>query len=142
MQTKQRGLLEANPSCWIETYFYNTVDPEYTLPIVGTVKDVFATKKYKPVAQKIRPITGGLPSEFRIVREIKGDPLKDMPQLSTHPSEYMLMGRYTVECKEIIKKVHKEDFLWPEECKLMHEFMSVQNKGFAWDDTEHGYFKE
>ncbi len=108
---KAARLLKANPSRWIETYFYNTVDPEYTLPAVGTVKDVFATKKYKPVAQKIRPITGGLPSEFRIVHEIKGDPLKDMPQLSTHPSEYKPMGRYTEECKEIIEKVHKEDFL-------------------------------
>ncbi len=104
-------LLEANPSQWKETYFYNTVDPEYALPTVGTVKDVFVTKKYQPVAQKIRLIMGGLPSEFRIVCKIKGDPLKDMPQLSTHPSEYMPMGRYTVERKEIIEKVHKEDFL-------------------------------
>ncbi len=24
----------------------------------------------------------------------------------------------------------------------MHEFMSVQNEGFAWDDTERGHFKE
>ncbi len=32
-------------------------------------------------------------------------------QLSTHPSEYKPMGRYTEECKEIIEKVHKEDFL-------------------------------
>ncbi len=135
-------LLEANPSRWIEMYFYDTVDPKYTLPTVGTVKDVFAMKKYKPVAQKIRPIIGGLPSEFRIVHEIKGDPLKDMPQLSTHPLEYMPMGRYTTECKEIIERVHKEDFLWPEEHKLMHEFMSVQNEGFAWDDMECGHFKE
>ncbi len=24
----------------------------------------------------------------------------------------------------------------------MHEFMSIQNEGFAWDDMEHGHFKE
>ncbi len=45
------------------------------------------------------------------MREIKGDPLKDMPQLSTHPSEYKPTGRYTEERKEIIEKVHKEEFL-------------------------------
>ena len=65
-----------------------------------------------------------------------------MPQLSTHPSEYKPTGRYTEEHKEIIEKVHKEDFLWPKEHKLMHEFMSIQNEGFAWDDMEHRHFKE
>ena len=33
-------------------------------------------------------------------------------------------------------KVHKEEFLLPEEKKLLHHFMMEQNKGFAWDDTE------
>ena len=24
----------------------------------------------------------------------------------------------------------------------MHHFVSIQNKGFAWDDSEHGHFHE
>ena len=37
---------------------------------------VFATtKKYKPVALKTKPVIDQLPPRFRIVREIKGDPL-------------------------------------------------------------------
>ena len=42
---------------------------------------IFARKKYKPVAPKVRPIKTELPSRFQIIREIKGDPLQDMPRL-------------------------------------------------------------
>ncbi len=85
---------------------------------------------------------GGLPSEFRIERNIKGDLLKDMPTLSERPPDFASTGMYTAERKEQIDKVHKEEFLWPEERKLMHHFMMEQNTGFAWDDTEQGTFKE
>ncbi|KAJ3779488.1 hypothetical protein GGU10DRAFT_240718, partial [Lentinula aff. detonsa] len=72
-------------------------------------------RKYKPVAKKVKPIIGELPQRFRIIREITGDPLKDMPKLSTHPPEFTPTGRYTEERKAIIDKVHEGDFLWPEE---------------------------
>ena len=39
-------------------------------------------------------------------------------------------------------KAHKEEFLLPEERKLAHHFMMLQNQGFAWDDTERGRFHE
>jgi hypothetical protein len=29
-----------------------------------------------------------------------------------------------------------------DERKLMHHFMCEQNKGFTWDDSEHGRFRE
>jgi hypothetical protein len=38
--------------------------------------------KYKPVALKTRPVVQELPAEFRIKREIIGDPLAEMPKLS------------------------------------------------------------
>ena len=92
---------------------------------------VLASRKYKPVAKKVKPILGELPQKFRIIRDIKGDPLKDMPKLSTNPPEFVPTGRYTQERKEIIDKLHGDDFLWPEERKLMHHFMMLQEKGFA-----------
>ena len=46
------------------------------------------------------------------------------------------------ERKDKLDKVHKEDFLLPEEQKLMHHFMMLQNQGFAWDDSERGRFHE
>ncbi|SJL10760.1 uncharacterized protein ARMOST_14154 [Armillaria ostoyae] len=135
-------MLVDNPSRWIWTYFYGEVDPSYSPPPVGLTKDVFTTRKYKPVAQKVRPVTGGLPFKFRIKRNIKGDPLKDMPKLSERPPDFIPTGRYTTERMEQIDKVHNEEFLWPEEQKLMHHFMMEQNEGFAWDDSERGAFKE
>ena len=98
--------------------------------------------KYKPVALKTKPVIGELPGEFRIKREILGDPLADMPKLSTNPPEFEPTGRYTWERKEKMDKQHKGDFLWIEERKLMHHFMMLQNEGFAWEDQERGRFRE
>ena len=106
------------------------------------IKEVNLGKKYKPVAQKVRPIYGELPERFRIKREITGNLLKDMPGLSPNPADFAPTGRYTLERKEIIDKIHSGDFLWAEERKLMHHFMMVQEEAFAWDDSERGSFRK
>lgn len=105
------------------------------------VKEVFAGKKYKPVALKVRPVFTEVPERFRIKREIIGDPLAEMPSLPTNPSDFVPTGRYTAERKEIIDKIHEKPFLQPEEKKLMHNFMMLQNEAFAWDDSERGSFR-
>ena len=98
--------------------------------------------KYKPVDKKVKPVVQELPAEFRIRREIKGDPLAEMPTLSPKPPNFEPTGRYTQERKDQFDKVHKGNFLLPEERKLMHHFMMLQNQGFAWDDSERGRFRE
>ena len=105
-------------------------------------KDVQEVYKYKPVDKKVKPVIQELPAEFRIVREIKGDLLKDMPELSPNPPEFEPTGQYTQEIKEQFDKVHKGDFLLSEERKLMHHFMMEQSHSFAWDDSERGRFCE
>jgi Integrase zinc binding domain/RNase H-like domain found in reverse transcriptase len=105
-------------------------------------KEVREVYKYKPVDKKIKPVIQELPAEFRIVREIKGDPLKDMPELSPKPPEFEPTGRYTEERKDQFDKIHRGEFLLPEERKLMHHFMMEQSHGFAWDDSERGRFRE
>ena len=57
-------------------------------------KSVFAAakKKYKKVADKIRPVYQELPEKFRIIRDIKGDPLEGMPQLSRQPPDFVSTG--------------------------------------------------
>ena len=97
-------------------------------------------KKYKPVAQKVRPIIGDLPSRFRIVRNIIGDPLTDLPRLSPLPLRFRLMGRYSEERKQIVDRIHDDEFLWPEEWHLLHHLMMVHKDGFAWTDAERGQF--
>jgi len=98
--------------------------------------------KYKPVAFKTKPVVQELPAEFRIKREIIGDPLAEMPELSPNPPEFVPTGRYTEARKDKMDEVHGGDFLLPEERKLMHHFMAEQNLGFAWDDSERGRFRE
>ena len=83
-----------------------------------------------------------LPERFRIVRNIVGDPLEHLPILPTKPSNFEPCGRYTVERMQIIEKAHPKGFLLPEERKLMHSFMMLQQDGFAWSDSERGHFRE
>lgn len=102
---------------------------------------VFASKRYKPVALKVKPVYTELPDQYRIKRNITGDPLAEMPVLKTRPPDFVPTGRYTQERKENMDEVHKGDFLWPEERKLMHHLIMEQNKAFAWDDSERGRFR-
>ena len=113
-----------------------------SFPTARTPLAVYTSKKYKPIAIKVRPVETKLPSQFRITCDIKGDPLKDMPVLMTQPLLYTLTGWYTKERKDIIERAHPGDFLLPEEHALMHHFMCAQNLGFAWCDLEHGHFRE
>ena len=104
---------------------------------------IFAAKrKYKPVAQKVRPVLADLPDKFRIVRHIRGDPLYDIPTLSPNPPPFTPTGRYTAERRDLIDQVHSGEFLWPAERDLMHHFMCLQHLAFAWDDSERGRFRE
>ena len=104
--------------------------------------DTFVTKKYKPIAQRVCPILADLPEKFHINHNIVGNPLADMPMLLPTPPPFLPMGRYTAENKECINDIHPGDFLWPGEHDLMHHFMSLQNEGFAWNDTQRGHFHE
>ncbi len=58
---------------------------------------VLVTKKYKPVALKTKPVLTTLPSNFRIIRDIKGDPLEGIPELSPYPEDFKPTGRYSLE---------------------------------------------
>ena len=93
------------------------------------------TKKYKPVL-------GTLPERFRIIRDIRGDPLKDLPVLPERPPDFIPKGRYTAERKEKLNMTYRSGFLWPKERKLMHWMIAEQNQAFAWEDLERGRFKE
>ena len=62
----------------------------YTILDARTPLTIFAGKKYKPVALKVCPVETELLSQFCIVCNIKGDPLKDIPLLPTHPPPYSI----------------------------------------------------
>ena len=124
------------------SYFETAQSKPNKLSSEGTeTKSTLLSKKYKPVALKVRPVKAELDEEFRIKRHITGDPLKDLPELPVRPPDFVPTGRYTQERKEIIDKMHNDDFLWPEERKLMHDLMKNQEKGFAWSVEEGGTFR-
>ena len=98
--------------------------------------------KYKPVAKKIKPVAATLPEEFWTTRQIVGDPLTGMPSISPLPPEFSATGRYNEEACDIVDANHPGDFLLPEERKLMHHFMMLFEKGFAWNEMQKGRFRE
>jgi hypothetical protein len=108
----------------------------------GIINVNLATKKkYKPVALKVKPHIGTLPDKFRIIRNIIGNPLKELPILPIIPPTFTPTGRYTEERKEIFDKINA-GFLLPSERDLLHYFMMIHNDGFAWETSERGHFRE
>ena len=108
--------------------------------MIVTRKGVVMKKKYKPVAKKVKPVVASVPNEFRIERNIIGDPLANIPTLSPNPPLFTPCGHYTEE-RMIALQTRHGDFLLPEEMKLLHHLMSLQNEAFAWSDLERGSFK-
>lgn len=106
------------------------------------VKEVFAGKKYKPVALKVRPVYENLPEEFRIERHIYGDPLENLKPLNPVPPDFEPIGRYTQERKEMVDKMHEDNFLSEEEMRLVHHLLMIHESAVAWTDDERGTFKE
>ena len=106
------------------------------------VDAVCFVKKYKPVALKVKLVLGTLLERFRIIQDIRGDPLKDLPILPKRPLDFVPKGRYTAKRKEKLNMTHRSEFLWLKERKLMHWMIVEQNQAFAWEDPERGRFKE
>ena len=59
-----------------------------------------------------------------------------MPILNPNLLDFEHKGRYTLERKEHMDKVHGQNFLSLEEMKLVHHLIAEQNKVFTWDDSE------
>ena len=94
----------------------------------------------RTAADRIQPIATQLPEEFRIVRNITGDPLADLPTLPTTPPDFTPGERYTQERYEKMK-LNPTGFLWPEEEKLGHHLIKTQERAFAWTEAERGEFR-
>ncbi len=137
----------------VDNYISQVVNPNGSAQKIMALDEIYGppteeeyilclAKKYKPVALKVRPVLGELPQQFRIRREITGDPLEKLPKLPVKPLAFEAKGRYTEERMEKMDKAHDGDFLTSEERKLMHWLIAEHNEAFAWDDTERGKFKE
>lgn len=97
-----------------------------------TETSVFA---YKPVAKRTRPIAGIPPEEFRIIRRFPSDPLDTLPVLPTTAPPFSPGVRYTEERRTALN-VNPVGFMWPEEEKLAHEIIRINEMALAWDESD------
>ena len=88
------------------------------------------------------PCPQHLPSKFRIEWNIIGNPLADIPTIPLILPPFAPRGHYTEEQHNTTDDLHPMGFLWPIEHDLLHHFMSLQNEGFAWDNSKHGHFRK
>src|SRR5262249_17721865 len=63
----------------------------------GELFPVYATRKYKKVANRTYPVKMALPEEYRIVRRPLPDPTIGMQKLLFRPPEFVPGKRYTKE---------------------------------------------
>ncbi|KZV80956.1 hypothetical protein EXIGLDRAFT_567361, partial [Exidia glandulosa HHB12029] len=97
-------------------------------------------RKYKPVAKRVRPVMDTLPPQFRIVRKIPSDPMIGLPTVPTKPPNFVPTAHMTAE-RMAGFELDKNEFLWPEERKLMAWVLCAHEKVFAWTESERGRFR-
>ncbi|KAG6895438.1 hypothetical protein C0995_012685, partial [Termitomyces sp. Mi166 len=94
-------------------------------------KEVQTKKKYKLVALKVKPVASTVPEDFRIERDIKGDPLANMPLLNPNPPPFIPTERFTEERKNQFLKEHDTGFLHADDLKILVDLVAKQNQAFA-----------
>ena len=114
-----------------------------TTPTPSSTKPAGAKpkKKYKPVARRVKPVPGTTPEEYRILRHFPSDPLETLPPLPDSAPPFVPGARYTAE-RYADLNLNPTGFLWPEEERLAHEIVRLNEKALAWDETEKGRFRE
>ena len=96
---------------------------------------------YKKVANKVRPVPATLPEEFRIVRHPHPDPLEGLPELPTNPPAFEPTEHFTQERRDAME-IDPDNFLWPDEVRLILWLIGHHPTVFAFDESEKGSFKE
>jgi hypothetical protein len=91
------------------------------------------------VAKKVRPVPASLPEDFRSIHRIPSDPLLTLPPLSAHPPDFTPGTRLTQESLDALG-LDSGNFLWPEELKLLHHVLKLNEFGLAWSEAEKGRF--
>ena len=96
---------------------------------------------YKKVARKVKPVPASLPEDFRTIRRIPSDPLLSLPPLPVLPPDFAPGSRLTQERLDDLQ-LNRYDFLWPEELKLLHHILLLNELGLAWTEAEKGRFRD
>ena len=95
--------------------------------------------KYKWVDKKVRTVPALLPKEFRTICCIPKDPLLSLLELPTHLPDFTPGKHLTQECLNTLA-LNANNFLWPEELKLVHHILKINELMLTWTEAEKGRF--
>ncbi|KAG2344683.1 hypothetical protein BDR05DRAFT_881936, partial [Suillus weaverae] len=93
------------------------------------------------VDKKVKPVSGIFPQDACVFRQFPHNPLETMAPLTPNPLEFIPDDRLTHEHMESLN-INSIGFLWPEEVKLFHYVMHLNQDGLAFEETNHGTLKE
>ena len=111
----------------------------HALPPLPPPDSATLVLKYKKVDQKVKPVATTLPEGFRNIHRIPVDPLLSLPPLPTSPPDFTPGRHLTQECLDDLA-LNAHDFLWPEELKLLHHVLKINECRLAWEEAEKGRF--
>ena len=100
--------------------------------------DVFV---YKPVHKRVKPVPAVFPQEAAVTRRIPVDPLSTLPELSKTPPDFIPTERLTQQRLNDMN-INETNFLLPEEVKLFHEVLRLNDATLAFDESQRGNFSE
>jgi hypothetical protein len=85
---------------------------------------------YKSVAKKVRMVPTTMPAEYRVVCQLPANPLASMPELPTHPLNFIPGAHFM--CNNADKlDLDPVKWLWPEELKLIQWLVLTHECTFA-----------
>jgi len=126
-------------SALFESLIYPKEIYEIFIQSLVSFSDQVLSFAYKKVAYWVKPISTTLPEDFWIIHCILSNPLKTLSLFPFHPPDFTPGLQYTLEYKLAIN-VNWDQFLWPEEEKLAHHLIKLQEFTFVWTEDEKGKF--
>ena len=115
--------------------------PPLPFPPLPPTDSTTLVLKYKRADKKVRPVPATLPEEFHTIRRIPEDPLLTLPPLPTHPPDFVPGKRLMQERLDKLN-LNSDGFLWPEELKLVHHILKLNERALAWTEAEKGRFRD
>ncbi|KNZ78614.1 hypothetical protein J132_11055 [Termitomyces sp. J132] len=101
-------------------------------------KGVQVKKKYKPIVMKTKPVASHVSEDFRIERQVIGDPLATIPPLNPNPPPFIPTKQFTSERQVKLVSNHDTGFLTSDEINVLVDMVAKQEKAFAWEDSKRG----
>ncbi|KAG0701247.1 hypothetical protein DFH29DRAFT_1000435 [Suillus ampliporus] len=114
---------------------------EFLLQENFDVNPTCRTFTYKKVANKVKPVATTMPAHARIIRRFPEDPLGSLPVLFPTPPEFV-PGKRLMQDRIEELGIFQNEFLWPEEQKLVAHVLTNNELALAWDETEKGRFRD